>query len=198
MQREHIPGVVALQRACFPPPFPTDLLWKPEHLESHLALFPEGQFVCVDSDQVMGSASSLRISRATWQMHKPWEDTTGGLDLSGHDPEGEVLFGADISVHPSHQGKGIGRALYQARFDLVRRLGLALYGTVCRIPDYAFWEQKAKLSPDEYTRMVADGQIPDRTMTPLLKMGLAFERVILDHMEDEESGNAAAVLVWRP
>lgn len=198
LQPEHFSGVVALQRACFPAPFPEELLWQPNHLENHLRVFPEGQFVYLLDGEVVGSASSLRISRDTWQAHKPWVDTTGGLDLSAHEADGEVLFGADISVHPKHQGKGFGRALYHARFNLVRRLGLAFYGTVCRMPDYAFWNQKAGLTPVEYADLVVQGQVPDRTMTPLLKMGLSFERVIPNHMEDEESGNAAAALVWRP
>ena len=36
LQRADVEGVVALQRACFPPPFPEELLWKREHIERHL------------------------------------------------------------------------------------------------------------------------------------------------------------------
>lgn len=45
MLPKDIEGAVALQRDCFPPPFPEELLWQISHLQRHLEIFPEGQFV---------------------------------------------------------------------------------------------------------------------------------------------------------
>lgn len=196
---ENFEAAVALQRACFPDPFPAELLWKPEHLERHVALFPDGQMAAHAAGLVVGTASSLLVSEATWQAHGSWEATTGGLDFSGHDPGGTTLYGADISVHPDWRGQGIAKALYAARFDLVRRLGLVRFGTACRIPDWRAWSLEHRESDKSaYCRAVVAGDARDRTLTPLLKAGLEWVSVVEGHMEDFESGDAAAVLEWRP
>ncbi len=195
---ETIPGATALQRDCFPAPFPEELLWSSAHLEEHLRVFPEGQFVAVFDDKVIGSASALIISEENWQAHHDWDTTTGGHFMRNHDPKGTTLYGMDISVHPDYRGQGVGRALYQARFDAVFSLGLARYGTACRIPDYAAWSEAHGGSPIEYCEKVARGEARDRTMTPLLRYGLRYVQVLNDYMDDIESGNSAALLEWKP
>ncbi|GFM13201.1 acetyltransferase [Bacillus sp. FW1] len=37
-----IKGLISLQRECFPPPFPQELLWSESQLDSHIKTFPEG------------------------------------------------------------------------------------------------------------------------------------------------------------
>jgi ribosomal protein S18 acetylase RimI-like enzyme len=197
-----IDGVIALQRACFPPPFPEELLWQKEHLQEHLNSFPAGQFVAVDSSngQIVGSASALRISEQRWQAHAGWEETLGGFFFTAYDPHGTTLYGADISVHPSYQKMGIGKRLYEARFKTVRSFDLVRYGTACRIPDYQATNQRhgGALPIATYCKQVANGALLDRTLSPLIRMGLTFLAVIEDYMDDTESGNAAALLEWHP
>jgi GNAT superfamily N-acetyltransferase len=195
LERKHIDGAVALQRACFPPPFDEDLLWKAEHLERHLELFPEAQFVALDQGRVVGSASAVRISEQNWHAHHNWETTVGGHFLTAHDPLGSTLYGVDISVHPAYRGQSVGRKLYHARFHAVRQLGMLRFGTACRMPDFG---SSSLTEPLTYASEVAIGKRVDRTLTPLLRYGLHLVDVISDYMEDAESGNAAALLEWRP
>lgn len=198
LEEADILGAVALQRACFPPPFPEELLWTAEHLQRHLRIFPEGQFVAVAVDEVVASASALIVAESSWQAHQSWETTTGGHFFDAHDPEGSTLYGADISVHPEWRGRGIGRTLYQARFKAVRRLGLRRFGTACRIPDYRAWNMIHREGPEAYARAVVAGQAADRTLTPLLKAGMTYLALIEDYMEDAESADCAALLEWTP
>ena len=189
--------VVALQRLCFPDPFPAELLWRPEHLADHLELFPKGQFTAVMDGEIVGSASSLRVTRDRWQGHTDWDDLTGGLSLDRHSPEGTILYGADISVHPSARRMGVGRALYAARFDLVRELGLEAFATVCRMPDCRAWADAHAGSPLDFARAVDRGEAADRTLTPFLKMGMTLVGVDENLMDDPEPMNAGARLEWR-
>ncbi len=193
MSPAHVEGAVRLQRACFPPPFLDELLWKAEHLSRHLELFPAGQFVAFSEGQVVASASNTRISEEAWKAHESWDSTVGGPFLDNLDPAGTTLYGLDISVHPDWRGRGLARLLYQERFALVERLALARYGTACRLPGFA---NHPSDSPEEYAVAVANGQISDRTLTPLLRIGLRFLGVIQNYMVDEESGHAAALLEW--
>lgn len=195
MNEGHVAGVVALQRACFPEPFPEELLWQKHHIEEHLALFPEGQWVVCDADSVVASCSNFRCPVEEWEAHLPLKEITGGLKLRRHDPEGGVLYGIDISVHPDHRRKGVARMLYGARLDFVRDNSLDRYGTVCRLPGFS---ESGSSDPSSYAAAVEAAVAQDRTLTPLLKMGLTLCGVIMDYMDDQESGDAGAVLEWRP
>lgn len=195
LSEKWVAGVVALQKDCFPHPFPPELLWQESHLVRHIEIFPEGQFVAVLDGKVVGSSSSMRVTRQEWLKPHSWDELTGGLYMTAHDPSGHVLYGVDISVHPSFRGKGIARLLYQARFDLVREKGLDGFATICRLPDY---RDSGVGNLAAYVSEVSSGLRTDRTMTPLIKMGLTCTGVAYDCMEDEESGNSGARLVWRP
>lgn len=195
LSQSELAGVVALQRACFPPPFPENLLWNAGHLERHLVVFSEGQFVALIDGIVVGSASSLIITEGHYQAHQDWETTVGGHFLNAHDPSGTTLYGADISVHPDFRGHGVGRALYEARKDLVRALRLKRYATACRLPGYL---DSGFETVEEFVDAVIRGETTDRTLTPLLKYGMTCVGVAHDYMQDEESANAAAMLEWTP
>lgn len=198
MNREDVFGAVDLQSACFPPPFPSHHLWSVEHIERHLKVFPLGQFVCLDNGTVIGSASSCIVTEAAWTARGSWNETVGGPFIERHDPAGTTLYGLDISVHPDWRGRGVMRSLYRARFDLASKLGIR-YGTAVRIPGYdAYQVQNAGATPEEYVEAVISGQITDRTLTPMLRVGLQSRGVIRNYMEDQESHNAAAVLEWLP
>jgi len=195
-QPRDIAGVVALQRECFPAPFPEELLWQAEHIARHLEIFPEGQWVAEHEGQIVASCTNLLLFEEHWQAHLDWESTVGGHFLRAHTPGGTTLYGVDLSVAPASRGQGIGRSLYQARFDFVRAHALSRYGTAVRMPDYQ--SQAQGQTPQAYAEAVAAGTLTDRTLTPLLRMGTEFLGVIENHMDDEESGHAAAILEWRP
>jgi ribosomal protein S18 acetylase RimI-like enzyme len=186
-----IPTLLAFQPLCFPPPFPADSLWDADDLLAHLRRFPEGQFVAELNNEIVGSASSLIVTEAIWQARVDWTEVVGGSEMENHDPSGTTLFGADLAVAPSAQRRGVGRALYQARFDLAGRLGLTRTATVCRIPDLA---NHPDLSPEQYADKVARGELTDRTLTPLLKAGMAYVGIAHDFLDDEESRDCGAAL----
>ena len=199
MTPDDVSGAVALQALAFPPPFSEDLHWDPEHLLRHIELFPEGQLVAEAPSGIIGSCSNALISESKWQAHGSWGATVGGPNLRFHDPQGTTLYGLDITVHPDFRRMGVGRAFYQARFRYVSERSLTRYGTGCRLPDYRNAAQSDRmLTPAVYAAKVQLGEFADRTLTPLLRYGLKLIAVIDDYMEDEESGNAAALLEWTP
>lgn len=188
-----ITGVVALQRACFPEPFPEDLLWTDTHISDHIAQFPAGQFLAVINNSIVASCTNMLVSAQVWQAHLDWQTTTGGLSLPHHDEQGDVMYGIDISVHPSFRGRGIARLLYEKRLQYCRDHKVQ-YGTVCRLPGLI---QSAFDDPLQYADAVVEEEVTDPTLTPLLKLGGNFQGIIPNYMDDLESRNAGAILEWR-
>lgn len=195
MRSQDIPGVLALQRLAFPPPFDPSLLWQREYLSRHLDVFPEAQFVALNPNGcVVGSASNCLISRERWSNHTTWEEAVGGYMFSAFDPDGSVLFGADVSVHPDHRKRGIARSLYEARFDLCRHR-VWKYATACRLPG-AREAISMTGTVENYVEQVAKGNLADPTLSPLLKMGLRITGVAHNYMHDEESLDCACRLEY--
>ncbi len=204
LEPDDIEAVVGLQSFCFPPPFPQDQLWTAEHLFRHLDVFAHGQLVTLVGSRVVGSATNAIIEESRYQAHLPWSETLGGPSLNQHSPSGSTLYGVDISVHPDFRGMGVGRAMYQVRFDYVREHGLSRFATGCRLPGFRGWisahQRGESLNQllSAYLAQVSAGTHCDRTLTPLLKMGLSVIGGHSAYMEDEESLNCAGLLEWTP
>lgn len=185
-------SVVELQSEAFPPPFPKEYQWTREPLEGHLRRFPDGQFVGEENGLVVASCSNAILPLARWERGGSWDELLGGRDSQSS--EERILFGLDISVARVARRQGVGRSFYGRRFELVRELGLARYGTICRMPDL----HRTEMPAADYAAAVARGELEDRTLTPLLRMGVTLVGVVEGFMRDEESMNAGARLEWRP
>ena len=72
IEMKDIDDIIALQHLCFPGMQP----WKPEHLESHLNMFPEGQLCAEYDGEIIGSCSSLLINFDEYDDRHTWDDIT--------------------------------------------------------------------------------------------------------------------------
>jgi len=109
MTMDDVPGVIELQVRAFPglPP------WRPDQLERHLDIFPEGQLVVSDAaGRILGSASSLIIDWDDYAESANWSSITGDGSFATHNSFGKTLYGADMGVDPEARKQGIGALLY--------------------------------------------------------------------------------------
>lgn len=192
---DDLPGLLTIQAECFPPPFPPELWWRREQIASHVERFPEGA-LCVEHDgQLLASATALIIAFDPAHPDHTWAEVADGGFLRTHRPEGDTLYGIDVAVRPAWRGRGVARLLYQARFALVRRLGLLRFLAGSRLSG---WHHHRELSHETYAAEVVAGRLIDPVITPQLKAGLHPLSVIHDYIEDDESGNAALLMEWTP
>src|SRR5919202_6276534 len=123
--KEDICKIINLQKESFPYLARYGNIWLPEELQSHLRIFPEGQFVAVEPDgTVVGSASTLIVLLNPQYAEHTWKKITSNGMFTNHSSNGASLYGADISTHPKHRHEGIGGMLYDARKELVAKLNL--------------------------------------------------------------------------
>jgi GNAT superfamily N-acetyltransferase len=178
--------------------YKTSIPWNEEQLASHLRVFPEGQFVAVESDsqRVLGMSASLIVFWDDYDMKTTWRDFTDRGMFTNHDPEkGRTLYGAEVMVRPSQQGKGIGSKIYDARRELVRNLGLRRIRAGARLRGYHNYA--ARMSAEDYVIAVIGGELRDPTLSFQLRHGFHVMGVVSGYLQhDAESLGHAAVIEW--
>ena len=192
-QPEHLAALAAHQRICFPTLAPYEWMTE-EHFASHLRLFPEGQHVALDGERVVGQSSTFRISGARALNQHEYMDILGQSYFTNHDPDGEWLYGADMSVHPDYRGRKISKLLYDARKQLARRLNLRGMVAGGMIPGYK--DYRDRMDVEQYARAVASGELTDPTLTPQLHAGFELRGILYNYIDAGELGNDSTLIVW--
>jgi len=190
---EHAKALERLQTDCFPTLAPHERMRK-EHFLSHCRVFPEGDFVALDGERVVGLGSGFFTDFDFDSPRHTFQEMIAGGFYTNHDPGGAWYYGGDISVHPDYRGRGIGRLLYEARKDLVRRYqrrGIVAGGV---LPGYA--AHKDKLTAPEYVDKVVKGELADPTLSFQLENGFVVRELLENYLEDEASDNWATLIVW--
>ncbi len=165
------------------------------HVQQQLRRFREGQFVAVTPQgRVVGTATTMRTNKPPTATPQPWLKMIGGLELNNHDPNGQWLYGAEFAVHPSFQGMGIGRTLYDARFQFVKRLNLRGFYAVGMLMGYHRYQHLMNVA--EYADKVVKHEIEDPTVSMQMRRGFKVLRLV-DYYNDEPlAGNAGMLIVW--
>jgi GNAT superfamily N-acetyltransferase len=191
---EHFAGITELSARVYPGSPP----WNDVQLQSHIDMFPDGQFVAIEQEtrRVVGMAASLIVLWDDYEMHTTWRDFTDRGMFTNHDPiAGHTLYGAEVMVDPTVQGSGIGSKIYLARQQLTRRLALLRIRAGSRLRGYHRFA--ATLTPNEYVERVVRGEIRDPTLSFQLKRGFRVLSVVSGYLlHDPESLGYAAVIEW--
>ncbi len=187
-------GIGDLCRRVYPETPP----WNPTQLESHLHVYPEGQFVGVygEEERVVGMSSSLVIHWDSYDMFDSWEVFTANGMLTNHDPvRGHTLYGNEVIVDPTLQGHGLGHQLLSAQKDLARRTQLRRMRGGARLRDYHTHARQMK-APD-YVVAVVHGQLVDHTLTFHLHEQFHIMAVVPHYLcDDSETLGYAALVEW--
>jgi ribosomal protein S18 acetylase RimI-like enzyme len=194
-QPEDISRIVELQKESFPYLARYGNIWRPEELESHLRVFQEGQFVAVEPDgTIVGSASTLIVLLTPEYAEHTWKGITADGMFTNHAPNGDSLYGADISTHPKHQHEGIGGMLYDARKELSRRQNIKRMIAGGRLLNYC--DHAEKLSALDYAQKVLSGELRDPVLSFELANGFRFIKILPNYMDDVRSLNYASFIEW--
>jgi GNAT superfamily N-acetyltransferase len=191
---EYFEGIRALTEIVYPGALP----WSVAQLQSHVDVFPEGQFVVVDDDThvVIGMAASLIVRWDDYEFTENWASFTDAGMFTNHDPEnGRTLYGAEVMTHPKRRGLGVGKALYTARRKLVERLGLSRIRAGARLRGYHKYAKD--MTAEQYAIRVARGELNDPTVSFQISQGFHILAVVEGYLRhDPESLGWAVVIEW--
>ena len=193
---EDIPKIIRLQKESFPYLAKYGNIWHTEELESHIRIFPQGQFIAAEPDgTVVGSASTLIVSLIPEYAEHTWCEITADGLFTNHDPKGDSLYCADISTHPRYRHEGIGTMLYGARKELALKLALRRMIAGGRL--YNYCEQASRMSALQYANEVVAGKMHDPVLSFELDNGFRFIKILSNYLSDVRSLNYASFIEWK-
>jgi GNAT superfamily N-acetyltransferase len=193
-QPEHAGALEELQRIVFPTLAP-EQRFRAEHYQKHVELFPDGQLCVVEeaTARVVGMTSTIRLDFDFAHPGHTFADVIEGGWLTSHEPDGRWLYGADIGTHPDFRKRGIARALYAARHDVVHRLGLAGQVTVGMPSGYG--AVKHALTAERYYAELFVGEREDPTISAQRAIGFELRGLLPDYLDDPVCDRYGVVLV---
>jgi len=166
-------------------------------LQGQIHSFPEGQFVVLHGDEVVGYCSTFIISGDIALKPHTWTEITGGGYASRHDPEGDYLYGMEVCVSPEYRGLRIGQRLYNERKKLCqewRLKGIVFAGRLPtlhrRISQFA--------SVENYIEQVPQKKARDPVLSFQLRNGFEVLGVLAGYLPfDRESLGYGVHMLWR-
>ena len=159
--------------------------------------FPDGQFVAVVDDQVVGHCATFRTRQSIGLKQHNWAEITGNGYASRHDPQGDWLYGMEVCVDPDYRGYRIGQSLYDARKELCQTLGLKGIVFAGRLPS---WSKRAKkfAGIEDYVEQVKQKKQRDPVLSFQMRNGFEVIGVLADYLpSDRESLGFGVHMVWR-
>jgi predicted amidohydrolase/ribosomal protein S18 acetylase RimI-like enzyme len=166
-------------------------------IRGQLNNFPDGCFVAVLDDKLIGYCASMRIGADKALRPHTWDEITGNGYGSRHDPIGDFLYGYEMCVDPKVRGTRIGRRLYEERRRLAERLELKGIVFGGRMPNLKrFWRRVE--SPEDYLDQVVAGKLHDPVLRFQLANGFEPLGVLKNYLpEDVRSRGHAVHMIWR-
>lgn len=166
---EMVDQLEAIQRASFPTLAEAEIITA-AHYAAHIERFPEGQLAMINAEgQVVACSTDFRTRVDFDHFEHRYIEAVAHNWLSNHDPGGDWLYGADIGVLPAYRRQGLGRRLYEARHDLIRRLKLKGHVAGGMLKGYG--KVKDQMPVETYVARVMAGELFDPTVSVQLKMG---------------------------
>jgi GNAT superfamily N-acetyltransferase len=188
-QPEHAGRLEDLQHKVFPTLSEEEIMTEAHYLQ-HIRIFPEGQFVVLDGEKVIGASTTMRYHFST-EPHT-FLEISGNLWMTTHEPHGDWLYGLDVGVDPDYRGMGIAREIYRARQEVVRELGLKGQITVGMMNGYEAVSDR--YSTDEYFEKLRLGEINDPTVSMQQRMGFVIISLIHNYLDDPKCGNCGVLM----
>ena len=187
-----IPAIAALSRRIYAPsPWHTQRM-----VRSQINNFPDGQLVADFDGEIVGHCATFMISGDIALKPHSWDEITVDGLASRHDPNGDYLYGMEVSVDPNHRRLRIGQRLYAARRALCESLGLKGIVFGGRMTGYAR-RQRSFPDPKAFLDAVVDRKARDSAIRFHLSNGFKPIGILENYdPDDHDSLGYATHMVW--
>lgn len=170
-------------------------IWTKTNIRDLIRLFPDGQLCVAVDGRVVACALSIIIDNRKTDISDPYIEIIAQGTFSTHDPEGNVLYGIEVFVHPEFRDLRLGRRLYDARKELCEHWNLKGILLGGRLPNYHGYAEE--LTPRQYLEKVRQKEIYDPVLTFQLANDFHVKKVLKNYLPgDAESREYAMLMEW--
>ena len=189
-----VAALEALNHAAYPDLLAAGVVYEARQLQEQIAAFGPGQRVVEEGGRIVGAISTLIVAEQDALAPHTWIDITDCGRFRTHNPCADVLYPADIYVHPDSRGRGVGAVLYGALRDLCRANGLRRIVGGGRL--WSYHEFAQTMTPEAYVGAVQSGFLYDAVLSSQLRQGFQVRRVMPAYLDDWRSGGFATLIDW--
>ena len=93
----------------------SDVFWTRQQIKKLLTIFPEGQVVIIVDDKIVGCALSIIVDYDMVKGDHTYAKVTGNETFNTHNPNGNILYGIEVFIHPDYRGMRLARRMYEYR-----------------------------------------------------------------------------------
>jgi Predicted amidohydrolase len=173
----------------------SDVFWSRKQIDKLITIFPEGQMVTVVDKKIVGCALSIIVDYDLVKNDHTYASVTGNESFDTHNPNGNILYGIEVFIHPQYRGLRLARRMYDYRKELCETLNLKAIMFGGRLPNYHKYADEIR--PKEYIEKVRKKEIFDPVLTFQLSNDFHVRKVMTNYLpNDEESKHFACLMQW--
>ncbi len=189
-QFEDVEGILNIEEEVWP----EGLRATREQFISRIETFPEGNFVAQTNGAIVGVVATEIVSYDLENPTLSWNEITdNGFIKKTYNPNGDILYGVDLSVSPF--GRNASKLLMEQIGKLVIRHNLR-YGLLgARIPRYHKFADK--MTVEDYVNTRRNSRPLDPELIFYTRLDLKIVAVIPNYIEDPESCNCGVLMAWK-
>ena len=189
---EDINGILIVEEEAWP----EGLRASKEQFISRIKIFPEGTLVAeeVDEGNIVGVVVTEILNYDIENPIPTWKEATdNGLIKKTHNPNGDTLYGVDLSVSRFANSASKNLILGIGKIIIRRNLKQAVLGA--RIPRYHKYNDRMNVKDYVYGKR---GKRPfDPELVFYSKVGLQIFGILPDYIDDPDSCNYGVLLCWK-
>lgn len=186
---EDIEGILNLEEEVWP----EGLRATRAQFVSRIETFPEGILVAIADSTIVGVVATEIVNYDLVGPGLTWREITdNGLIKKTHNPNGDTLYGVDLSVSPF--GINAAKLLMEQLGKFVIKYNLKRGILGARIPRYHRVADEIKV--EAYVNGLRGNRSIDPELVFYTRLGLRTAKVIPNYIEDPESCNYGVLMVW--
>lgn len=167
--------------------------YKKYNIDNLLSIFPEGQFVVVLNESIIGYAFSIIVDYDLFGDEHTFFQITGDLSFSTHNAQGDVLYVIYCDLHPEFQNYHLGQLLCEAMQDLCKKLNLKAIVTSSTIPIND--QINPYISYWDYLQKVKHNEIFDSSLSSQFTYDFHAKRIIRGYFDTNITLETTSVLM---
>ncbi|HSX14902.1 MAG TPA: GNAT family N-acetyltransferase [Candidatus Saccharimonadales bacterium] len=198
-----VPQLIEVEHASWEAACDPEDMFTTEQFEAHIRNVGDYFFVAEErqTGRLVGYVSALRVDIPVSEVEErvtTWYALTGDGEYTGHQPNGQCLFGGSLGVIPESQRSGIGDRLIEREFREIVRHGMTFGALGGRLPGMAaYLAEHPESNPEHYFQLTREDGKPYDPELRFYADDFEVRKLLPEYFKDRESCNNGVLLVWR-